>query len=89
MTAVTSCAVSGVKLSVACDALVTQCLWSGGRPRDRSSFRHGMMGEGKPETYIGLVAATELRRRSDALEAQHDADWKVQTEATHKGKVPG
>ncbi len=38
VTAVTSGAVSGVKLSVACDALVTLCLWSGGR--HRSSFWH-------------------------------------------------
>ncbi len=44
------------------------------------AFRHGMLGE--CDTVIGFVIVTELH--CDALEAQHDAEWKVQTEAAEK-----
>ncbi len=43
--------------SVACDALVTQCLWNGGMTW--SSFQHGMIVDGDTVLVFGLVKATE------------------------------
>ncbi len=44
------------------------------------AFRHRMLGE--CDTVIGFVIVTELH--FDALEAQHDVEWNVQTEAAEK-----